>query len=104
MVVRQTDLVVELAVHTFPFGIDQFEGVGAVAIHVTVAIRQPSITEQERHLQTDRLYKKRICSKFSNRILITIITFKNSQDNKLVCLSIETQICVKVSRFIIHTS
>lgn len=35
----QTDLVVELAVDAFPFGIDQFESVGAVAIHVAVAIR-----------------------------------------------------------------
>lgn len=48
----------ELAVDTFPFGIDQFEGVGAVAIHVAVAFRQSSITEQKRHLQTNRWYVK----------------------------------------------
>lgn len=40
----------EFAVDTFTIGIDQFEGVRAVAIHVTVAIRQTSIAEQERHL------------------------------------------------------
>lgn len=40
----------ELAVDTFTVSVDQFEGVRAVAIHVTVAIRQTSITEQERHL------------------------------------------------------
>ena len=40
----------ELAVETLTTGIDQFEGVRAVAIHVTKAIRQTSITEQERHL------------------------------------------------------
>lgn len=40
----------ELAVETFVSGIDQFEGVRAVAIHVTEAIRQTSIAEQERHL------------------------------------------------------
>lgn len=44
----------ELAVDAFPFGIDQFEGVGAVAIHVAVAIGQSAIAEQERHLQTGR--------------------------------------------------
>lgn len=55
----QTDLVVELAVDTFPFGIDQFEGVGAIAIHVAEAIRQSSIAEQERHLKN----KQMICEK-----------------------------------------
>lgn len=50
---HHTDLEVELAVDTFPFSIDQFEGVGAVAIHVAVAIWQPSIAEQERHLHTE---------------------------------------------------
>lgn len=55
----QTDLVVELAVNTFPFGIDQFEGVGAIAIHVAEAIRQSSIAEQERHLKKkNRWYVK----------------------------------------------
>lgn len=46
----QTDLVVELAVDSLAIGIDQFESVRAIAVHVTVAIRQTSITEQERHL------------------------------------------------------
>lgn len=35
----QTNLVVELAVETLTIGIDQFEGVGAIAVHVTKAIR-----------------------------------------------------------------
>lgn len=48
----------ELAVNTFPFGIDQFEGVGAIAIHVAEAIRQSSIAEQERHLKKNGWYVK----------------------------------------------
>lgn len=40
----------ELAVEALASGIDQFEGVRAVAVHVTVAIRQTTIAEQERHL------------------------------------------------------
>lgn len=46
----QTDLVVELAVDTLAIGIDQFEGVRAIAVHATEAIRQTSIAKQERHL------------------------------------------------------
>lgn len=72
----QTDLVVELAVNTFPFGIDQFEGVGAIAIHVAEAIRQSSIAEQERHLKkkngwyvkTDFFCK--ICDRIPRSLLI----------------------------------
>lgn len=40
----------ELAVETLTVSIDQFEGVRAVAVHVTEAIGQTSIAEQERHL------------------------------------------------------
>ena len=44
-----TDLIVELAVDLFRISIsvDQFEGVGAVAIHVAVAVWDPTVTEQE---------------------------------------------------------
>lgn len=41
----------ELAVDALPISVDQFEGVRAIAIHVTVAVWQTSIAEQERHLQ-----------------------------------------------------
>lgn len=73
----QTDLVVELAVNTFPFGIDQFEGVGAIAIHVAEAIRQSSIAEQERHLKKK---KRMICEnwficKFCDRIPLSLLLF-----------------------------
>lgn len=47
----QTDLVVELAVDGLAVSINQFEGVRAIAVHVTVAVGQTTITEQERHLQ-----------------------------------------------------
>lgn len=47
----QTDLVVELAVDRLAVSINQFEGVRAIAVHVTVAIGQTTIAEQERHLQ-----------------------------------------------------
>lgn len=40
----------ELAVDTLTISIYQFEGVRTIAIHVAVAIRQPSITKQERYL------------------------------------------------------
>lgn len=40
----------ELAVYRLTACIDHFEGMRAVAIHVTVAIRQSSIAEQEGHL------------------------------------------------------
>lgn len=50
----QTDLVVELAVDTLAIGIDQFESVRAITVHVTVAIGQTSITKQERHLHRTR--------------------------------------------------
>lgn len=48
------DLVVELAVNTLSISVDQFEGVGAVSIHVAETIRQPSVTEQERHLMEQK--------------------------------------------------
>lgn len=63
----------ELAVDTLPFGIDQLEGVGAVAIHVAEAVRQPSIAEQERHLQTNRFV-----ANFD--ILLITMVYKNLQD------------------------
>ena len=43
-------LVMELAVDWLAIFVHQLEGVGAIAIHVTVAIRDASITEQEGHL------------------------------------------------------
>lgn len=41
----QTNLVVELAVETLSISIYQFERMRAVAIHMTIAIGQTSITE-----------------------------------------------------------
>lgn len=72
----QTNLVVELAVNTFPFGIDQFEGVGAIAIHVAKAIRQSSIAEQERHLKkkTDDTWKLIFC-KFCDKIPLSLLIY-----------------------------
>lgn len=46
----QTHLEVKLAVQRLAISVDQFEGVGAVAVHVAEAIGQTSIAEQERHL------------------------------------------------------
>ena len=43
-------LVVELAVDGLAPVVDQFEGVGAVAVHVAVAVRDAAVREQERHL------------------------------------------------------
>lgn len=43
-------LVVELAVHRLSLSIDQFESVRSVSVHMTVAIRNSPIAEQERHL------------------------------------------------------
>ena len=40
----------ELAVDCLTILVDQLEGVGAVAIHVPVAIGNASVTEQEGHL------------------------------------------------------
>jgi len=40
-------LVVELAVDGVTRCIDQFEGVGAISIHVAVAIRDAPVTEEE---------------------------------------------------------
>jgi len=40
-------LVVELAVDGVTRCIDQFEGVGAIAVHVAVAIRDAPVTEEE---------------------------------------------------------
>lgn len=41
----------ELAVDAFAVSVDQLEGVGTVAVHVAVAVRQASVAEQERHLR-----------------------------------------------------
>ena len=43
-------LVVELAVDAATNFVDQFEGVGPVAIHVSIAIWNASVTEQKGHL------------------------------------------------------
>lgn len=43
-------LVVELAVDGLASGIDQFEGVGAVAVHLAVTVRDASVGEQEHGL------------------------------------------------------
>jgi len=40
-------LVVELAVDGVTRCIDQLEGVGAIAVHVAVAIRDAPVTEEE---------------------------------------------------------
>lgn len=40
----------ELAVEALAVAVDQFEGMRAVAVHVTVAVGQTSIAEQEGHL------------------------------------------------------
>ena len=40
----------ELAVHCLAIFVDQLEGMGPVAIHVSVAIRDATVTEQEGHL------------------------------------------------------
>ena len=45
-----TYLVVELAVDGFSVLVDHFEGMGAIAVHVTMAIGDAPITEQERDL------------------------------------------------------
>ena len=42
-----SDLVVELAVDGISGLVDQLEGVGAIAVHVTVAIGDASITEEK---------------------------------------------------------
>ena len=43
----------ELAVDRLTLGVDQLEGVGAVAVHVAEAVRQTTVTEQEGHLHRD---------------------------------------------------
>lgn len=43
-------LIVELAVHRLPLSVDQFESVRSVSVHMTVAIWNPPIAEEERHL------------------------------------------------------
>ena len=43
-------LVVELAVMSLAFVVDQLEGVAAITIHEAVAIRNTTVTKQEGHL------------------------------------------------------
>ena len=43
-------LVAELAVDAADIFVDQFEGVGPAAIHVSIAIWNASVTEQKGHL------------------------------------------------------
>ena len=43
-------LVAELAVCAAAIFVDQFEGVGPVAIHVSITIWNASVTEQKGHL------------------------------------------------------
>lgn len=43
----------EFAVDRMAFSIHHLEGVGAVAVHVAVAVRKPPVTEQEGHLHRD---------------------------------------------------
>ena len=45
-----TYLIVEFAVDGLSVLVDHLEGVGAVAVHVTMAIRDAPVTEQERDL------------------------------------------------------
>ena len=40
-----TDLVMKLHIYSFAILIDHLEGMGAVAVHVTVAIRNTSVTK-----------------------------------------------------------
>lgn len=40
----------ELAVNGIAFVVDELEGVGTIAIHVSVAVWSPSVREQEGHL------------------------------------------------------
>lgn len=44
----------ELAVDRVALGVDQFEGVGSVAVHMAISVRQATIAEQERHLGDER--------------------------------------------------
>lgn len=48
-------LEVELAVDSLVVLVDQFEGVGAISIHVAIAIGNTSVTKQERHLVKTRM-------------------------------------------------
>lgn len=66
----------ELAVDAFAVSVDQLEGVGTVAVHVAVAVRQASVAEQERHLRGKKkkglpefIYTQKIC-------FITVIAVK----------------------------
>lgn len=43
-------LVMELAVDWLALRIDQLEGVGAITVHVAIAIRNATVAEQEGHL------------------------------------------------------
>lgn len=43
-------LVVELTIDRFTLGVHQFEGVRAVAVHLTIAVRGATITKQEHDL------------------------------------------------------
>lgn len=52
------NLEMKLAVDAISVSIDQFKGVWAVAVHVTVAIRYTSVTEQEGHLHRKYKVKK----------------------------------------------
>lgn len=55
----------EFAVDTVSISIDKFEGVRPVAIHVTMAIGQTSITEQKRHLHSTTGKEMMSAAKFS---------------------------------------
>ena len=55
-----SDLEVELAIDGMALGVEQLEGVRAVAVHVAVAVRQATVAEQEGHLRKNSQWE-RVC-------------------------------------------
>lgn len=52
----------ELAVDGLAVGVDQLEGVRAVAVHVAVAVGKTAVAEQEGHLQEEETGNRNISS------------------------------------------
>lgn len=52
----------ELAVDGLAFGVEQLEGVRAIAVHVAVAVGKTAVAEQEGHLQGQERGMKNISS------------------------------------------
>ena len=55
-----SDLEVELAIDGMALGVEQLEGVRAVAVHVAVAVRKATVAEQEGHLRKNSQWE-RVC-------------------------------------------